>query len=401
MANDDQTLSLRGKAALVLGATFVTFGLFAVGLVMPVLRTAFANSPQAALVPWVATLVGPAFALSSPVAGYIIEKYGYRRVYIYSIVLFALAGSAPMLLDNLWLILPLRILLGFGVAGAMTASLDGIGRQPAAQRPTLFGLQAFLAALAGVFGFPLIGYLARSGWHQPFAIYLGTLAILPLAIALPRISVTRDVAGNSQRTTPQDGVLAGLSTLLVLFGGTIGLIIFIAQIYSPIYLASIGVTNPAHASIAVTTMSFTAMILSSVYGFVHRRLGTNGIFVISLICFSVALTWGGLASSLASFTGANFILGIALGIGCPNVFTWAIQNSDASPGRVCGFVNSAFYLTPVAFPLFAPLIVAHGGPGSVLLVFAAVSVVWLVWFTFKAIRPLTEIKTARALRSRH
>jgi hypothetical protein len=60
MTNDDQTLSLWGKAALVLGATFVTFGLFAVGLVMPILRTAFANSPQAALVPWVATLVGPA-----------------------------------------------------------------------------------------------------------------------------------------------------------------------------------------------------------------------------------------------------------------------------------------------------------------------------------------------------
>ncbi|MEJ0045184.1 MAG: MFS transporter [Rhodospirillales bacterium] len=131
---------------------------------------AFAHSPQAGLVLWVASIGSPAFALASPVAGYIVARLGYRRVYLVSILLYMLAGALPALLDDLRVVLLLRLILGISVAGALTAALDGIGRLPERERATLFGLQALFGSLAAVISYPIVGDLARTSWHLPFVV---------------------------------------------------------------------------------------------------------------------------------------------------------------------------------------------------------------------------------------
>jgi MFS family permease len=375
------TISIWGKASLVLSAVFLTIGVFSIGLVLPTLKHALAGSPQAALIPWIASIVGPAFALGSPLMGFIVEKFGYRSVYIISIIVFVASGVAPMFLDNLWLVLVLRIILGVSVAGALTAAGDGIGRLPSEQHPMLFGAQVVAGSLAGVGMYPIIGVLAESGWHMPFTVHLVGLLVLPLAFTLPRhIQSAAAKTDASPETASPKNPLAGLSLAVCLLGATIGLVSYTNSIFSPVYLGSIGILNPASASIPITVSAMGVLVMSTAYGFIHRILGTNSSFAVALLSVAIGFAFCSVATSLLGFTLSIVLVGFGLGIWQPNIYTWALQKSDAPPGRVLGFVNGAIYLAPIFFPLLAPIVIAHDGPGSIFALLAAITAIWACWF---------------------
>ena len=216
-------VSLWGKFSLICGSTFTITGVFGIGLMMPIIKASFSNSPQAALVPWIAALVGPAFVLSLPAVGYAINRFGYGNVYIVSILIFTVAGVAPLFCNDLRIILPLRLVLGAAVAGAVTASQDGIGRLPPLTRSRLFGLQTSVGSLFAILVFPAIGYLARFGWHPPFAIYLLGLAILPFVLTLPRAARRTASEDEHREGKPAARVFLGQTLILFLLGGTVGL----------------------------------------------------------------------------------------------------------------------------------------------------------------------------------
>src|SRR3546814_9097378 len=76
------------------------------------------------------------------------------------------------ILDNLYLILATRLLLGVTVAGALIAALTGIGTLPPRQRAQMFGFQSVAGAMLAIGCFPLVGAFAAIGWRWPFALHL-------------------------------------------------------------------------------------------------------------------------------------------------------------------------------------------------------------------------------------
>src|SRR3546814_8723056 len=89
---------------------------------------------------------------------------------MFSCEAFALAGSVGGILDNLYLILATRLLLGVTVAGALIAALTGIGTLPPRQRAQMFGFQSVAGAMLAIGCFPLVGAFAAIGWRWPFAL---------------------------------------------------------------------------------------------------------------------------------------------------------------------------------------------------------------------------------------
>ena len=364
-------IGLLGKASLVLSGTFIAVGIFAIGPLVPRLSAAFANTPQAWLVLWVASVAAPAFALASPVAGTIVARFGYRRVYLISILLFTAAGALPALLENLWAVLLLRLLLGVAVAGAITAALDGVGRLAENERAMLFGLQALFGSLSAVLAYPVVGFLAKTGWHLPFVTNLFGLAILPLALCLPHISAPA-AAPSQSRAAPRQGLLAGLSPAFCLFAAAVGVVMFSMQMVAGFYLVSIGIPDPAKVALPLTAMAIASMLAAGAYGFIHRLIGTTATFAGATTIIAIGLLVCATAQTLPLFTAGAIAMGGALSICCANLYTAASAHSTGATGPAMGVVNGAIYVAPVVLPLTMGAISARLGAGGVFLVFAVI-----------------------------
>jgi len=66
-------------------------------------------------------------ALFAPVAGYFTDRSGRKRVLLFSLILYAIAGTTGAYLSSIYLILAGRALLGMAVGALMTSVVTLIG----------------------------------------------------------------------------------------------------------------------------------------------------------------------------------------------------------------------------------------------------------------------------------
>ena len=384
MTSETQDLGIAGLAALVFSSALVVVGVFSLSLDLPQIAAAFAGKPGAQLIPWIGSIAAPSFAVASPVAGLLVDRIGYRRVYVAALILFVCAGSAPMVLDDLRAVLACRVLLGISVAGALTAALSKIGRLPADRRPALFGYQGVAGGLTAVAVFPIVGWLARQGWHVPFAVNLVGLVFLPVVLSLPREEDAYPTARRIPAWNP--GLFSGVSATLCLFAATIGLLMFVDNQVSPFYLMSIGIKDPSLASIPLAASSTAAIAGSALYGVVHRRLGTAWTFIAVGLVIAFGLMLCGTANSLPTFTIALIVMGAALAVSLANLNTGAVETGTQTAGKSLGAIVGATYLAPVILPLIVGPLQRQLGPGGPYLFFAPVALAWSAWFLARVAR---------------
>jgi MFS family permease len=182
----ERRLGTAAQVGLLGCGLFATIGLFSPGLVLPQIERAFAATLHAELLTQLVGAVASfSFAVGAPLAGVLIARLGCRRVIVPSLVLFAIIGTAPALMNDLWAILTSRVLLGLTLSGIFTGGLAGIGALPEAQRARMFGWFAVVGGAAAIAMFPIIGAMARFDWHLAFTAHLVALVIVPFAWRIP------------------------------------------------------------------------------------------------------------------------------------------------------------------------------------------------------------------------
>jgi len=75
------------------------------------------------LVKLVLTLPMLFIAIFAPLAGIIIDKFGRKKLFVFSVILYGVTGVSGFFLDSLFEILVSRALFGIAVAGIMTTSI--------------------------------------------------------------------------------------------------------------------------------------------------------------------------------------------------------------------------------------------------------------------------------------
>ena len=374
---ESERLTRLAKAALLACGVLLPIGMFSPGLVLPQMARDFGHLPNAALL---AQLVGAitsfTFAIGSPLAGALIVRVGCRPAVVTALVLFGLIGAAPAWLDDLWAILIMRALLGLVLATVFTAALTGIGRLPDAGRAQMFGWFAMVGGVAGIVVFPTVGALARQDWHFAFLVHLVALLVLPLALQLPA------GLGRHARTQPAaDGRRSDAARLLspamlglLALAAFAGMAMFIPSMYAPLYLASIGITDPRLLAIPVTLGSGTAVLASAGYGVLHRRLGVQGVSGAMMAIMGLALLTAGSVGSFASFTMALLLHSATLAVMAPNVNASALAFSPpAKAAQAMGLASGTMFGAPLVLPFIASGIRHVAGLAAEFLAFGAVA----------------------------
>ncbi|GAC1572067.1 MAG: MFS transporter [Sphingomicrobium sp.] len=365
-------LGARAQAGLLACGLFTTIGLFSPGLVLPQIERSFASTPHVeVLVQLIGAIASFTFAVGAPFAGALVSRLGCRRVILPSLILFAIAGTAPALLDDLWAILATRVVLGLSLSGIFTGGLAGIGAMPADVRARMFGWYSVVGGAAAIVLFPVVGLLARNGWHLPFVVHLLAAAVTPLVVLLPRTlgQVTRPVA--LAENTSSRGMFGPAMIGLLIMSVVVGMGMFIGPMYAPLYLNSLGITDTRLLAIPVTLGSIASVFASGSYGFLQRKLGIAGVSVVGMLTMAIALVVAGTAGMIPMFTAAIILHSATIALLAPHVSATALALSPEGKGsQAMGLANGVMFGSQLLFPFLASWIRAGAGITGVFLAFA-------------------------------
>jgi len=209
---------------LLLPITMAVMGLIVLVPVLPGMMAQFHDVPGANyLVPLMLTLPALCVALLSPVAGFVVDFFGRRRTCIGALLIYAVVGMLPIVLNSLIAIIASRAVLGAMEALIITSSTTLIGDYfHGRQREKWLANQTAVASIASIFLALLGGALGNLSWRGPFAAY-GVSILFAIGLMLwtwePRKSEQPDseVAGPAARFPWR--VIVPISVLAV-FGGT-------------------------------------------------------------------------------------------------------------------------------------------------------------------------------------
>lgn len=385
-----------GMLGLLLCGYFPMIGLFAIGVDLPRIAEAFSDEPNARLLAQlVGGVTGFAFALSSPLIGYAIDRFGYRQVYVVSLVAFAAIGVIPMLLDDLLLIVATRCVLGVAVAGAVTAGMTGLGSLPPALRARMFGRNAVLTSIGAIVMFPLTGALASIGWRGAFLVNLFALIVLPLALMIPDRHPAGPRPPRRERSAGRTRGATGVSAGLLGMAAFIGMTMFVGPMFSPFYLASIGITDPALVALPLSAMSLGSLLMTSNYARLHGRFGTTAIFGAILFLVGAGLIGAGFSITLPLFACGMFTVSCGLALFTPNLGAAISATASGSPGKGIGLAMSAMFIMQAIFPFVAEGIRSLLGPRGVFLCFGAVALLLAIGFGLAARGRRTALAAGR------
>jgi EmrB/QacA subfamily drug resistance transporter len=202
--------------AIIIGTFMVILDSTVVNVALPTLGRVFAT--DISLLQWVIGAYMLAQAAVIPLSGWISDRFGAKRVYLISLVLFTLGSALCGLAQSGEMLIGMRILQGLGGGMLMPIGMAVLFRlTPPERRGAIFGLFGLPLMVAPALGPLLSGYLLEfADWRLIFFINvpIGAIALLLGLRALPNIA-----AGRAAGALDTLGVLLGpMAFVSLMFG---------------------------------------------------------------------------------------------------------------------------------------------------------------------------------------
>jgi EmrB/QacA subfamily drug resistance transporter len=183
--------------AIILGTFMVILDNTVVNVALPTLGRVLGS--DLSLLQWVITGYMLAQAAVIPLSGWLSDRFGAKRVYLISLVLFTAGSAACGLAVNSEMLVATRVIQGLGGGMLMPIGMAVLYRlTPPERRGAIFGMFGLPLMVAPALGPLLSGYLLQyADWRLIFLINLpvGILALLVGLRVLPSIPAGRAPGG--------------------------------------------------------------------------------------------------------------------------------------------------------------------------------------------------------------
>jgi MFS family permease len=358
---------------------------FEVAIADPDLRTT--------LVKLVITLPALFIVIGSPIAGIIVDRFGRKSLLLISAILYGLAGSSGLYLEDLGAILAGRAVLGLAVSGVMVSATTLIADYyVGSARAAFMGLQAGFMGLGGVLFLTLGGALAQQNWHFPFGIYLFAWLIVPLILLFilepNRAQPTTQASDGSNQTIPIAilSIIYGLTTLSQIA-------FYLIPVQIPFFLEGLVKATPSQSGMAIALCTLFSAAASLTYGKLKQRMEFITFLPIIFGLMGIGYLLIGQSSIWAQALVGLAIAGMGLGIVMPNMTVWLSGAvPDADRGKFLGWLSTSMFLGQFLSPIVTqPLTKSVGLGGTYALTGGLLTIVALSFALFKSqVRNLTR-----------
>ena len=363
---------------------------------LPLIEIHFSDIPNAALLTRLVLTIPALFiALSSFAAGHLVDRYGRLPVIYSGLILYALSGMAPLIIDNIYLILISRALLGIGVAGLMTSLTTLIADYfEGEERNRFMGLQASFMALGGFVFLLAGGSIAEFGWRWPFLLYGLALLIFPLT----KLGLYEPF--NQYKNIKNDNgdlYLSGSAKFII--GGTLflGFLLFVVfymmPVQLPFHLRIIGITSSSQTGIALASLTLSAGISGLLYRRIRARLSFNQIYLVSFSFAAAGYFLVAQFEDLELIIMSQIIGGLGFGLFMPNSNLCLMNLTPTRMrGRIMGAMTAAVFLGQFSSPILSnPVRVAYSYKESFVFagyLLAFVAIIFLIILSYQSfVRP--------------
>ncbi|OOC05619.1 MFS transporter [Amycolatopsis azurea] len=331
---------------------------------LPAMKTVFAGTPGAGLLVKLAlTVTSLAIAISAPFSGLAADRLGRRPLLVTGLVLYAISGTAGFFVDDLYLLLVTRAVLGLAVGGIMTAVSTLITDWFSGQsRASFLGLQQAFASLGGVVFLPLAGVLAATDWHAPFWIYSASAIVAVFAIVSlrePRRSVPAPASDGGKTALP--GHILGVYVLALVAT----LVFYMAPTQLPFLLEGFG-SGPAVIGAVVAGSTLTSVAGALAFPRLRRRLSSTAITTLSVALLGAGWLLVGTADTVVQVLAGLLVGGLGVGFVVPNLnLRLAGFAGPENRGRVLSGLVTGIFLGQFLSPLIVqPLVQTIGIAGT-------------------------------------
>lgn len=292
-------------------------------------------------------------AVGAPIAGLVIDRFGRKTLLWSSMILYGASGSAGFILDDLYMILVSRALLGIAVAGVVTTASTLIGDYfKGEERAKFMGLQSGLMALGGVVFITLGGFLADISWRYPFLIYSISFAFLPFVLLYiyepqtPRLE-------NFEKNLPDFSIWKGRYLFVFAISFISMVIFYMVPVQIPFYLKELGIESSSKTGLAIASGLVSGAVASINFRWMKRFLSFQGIYAFAFALLAVGFIIISLSSHYLHVVIGLVIGGMGVGLMIPNASLWLMT---MAPDQIRGRIMGGLHLSSFTGQFFSPLL---------------------------------------------
>lgn len=276
-----------------------------------------------------------------------------RTLALTGLALYVLSGAGAFFVDNIWVLLAFRALMGVSVGMIMPLSTGLLAYYfPPEEQAGLMGLSAAMNQMGGVVATFLAGMLAGISWNYAFLVYLmGLIAIILVAAFLP-----------NERLSGRGGV--SLSLLKRFHPSVVGM--FLVMILFFIYptnfaLTASGTLSEMGITLTMVGLDVVAFLVGLCFGFLMKRFAAQMKYIAPL-GFAAGYLCLAVGDSLVWLLLGSAFIGIANGIGVPYLNTiGSVKAGKEAATTVMPLLSAALYLGQFLSPLIvSPAATATG-----------------------------------------
>ncbi|MEL4457391.1 MFS transporter [Lutimonas vermicola] len=338
------------KVVLLLVSSLTIMSMITISASLPDMTKAFSDVPNGPkLVKLVLSFPGLFIALSAIVAGMFIDKFGRLRLLGISLVLYALGGVSGYWLDNLYLILAGRAVLGVSVGISMTIVTTLVADYyQGKSRQKFAGLQIAVMSIGGIVFITLGGILADISWRAPFLIYFFSLLILPFCYLYLK-EPKRDLKAQESQTGIKSPAIIWFVFINVML---MWILFFIIPIQIPFYLKDLGVEKNSMIGLAIASSTFFSAVAAFSYSRIKDKFSFHQIFALGYFLMAVAFAFIAAGHSYFMVMLGMLFAGLGMGIMIPNANIWVMQLAPPEiRGREIGRLTTFWFLGQFLSPL--------------------------------------------------
>ena len=334
------------------------------------------------LVRLMATGLSAALIVGALASGFLAEKFGQLRLLYGCLIIYALTGVASYFIDNLYVLVLLRIVLGAvnSAAGVLATALI-VTRMAEGKRESWLGYYIVFGSFGSLLWVTLGGVLGGIDWRL---VFLLQLVALPAALFL---KLTFPVEANIPPTPAEKQVAAGagIPWAMVFFGLICGAVGSSTFNYLPFHLAKIGLGDPAKIGPLMMVGMGAGAVCALAFGTIRKYASAIPVFIGGFVVTGIGLVLTLLTESYAMLFVTIAIYSAGFAVITPNLFAaCAAATPEALRTRVLGFMRAGFYAGPLLAQLFLEMFVRRSGPiGALVAIAIAAFVAALLFLLFR------------------
>ena len=362
-ASSRPTPGRRQGAVLLLGSSLTIMGSVMVAPIIPKLGAEFGPvEPRAdLLIPLAMTGPALAIALFAPLAGWLADRLGRKRLLILATFCYALLGMLPALLQSLPAITLTRLVFGLAEAAVMTCCVTLIADYwQGSRRLAYVNGQVIAISLVGSLFYVVGGALGEHSWRTPFYLYLLPLLLVPFMLRLLWEPIRAQVTSGADEGPQHSAPLPLIVNYLLVFAGMV--LSVVVPIQSPLLLVQLGITSSTLIGASAGLGLLATLGGPLLWPLLRRRWGLAGCNAVLLACMGSGLWLLVNARSYDAVLVAVTVHGLGVGMLVPNTMAPVMGALSArARGRGMGGYTGCLYLGQFASPLVVAVLLPFAG----------------------------------------